>query len=62
MFIVKNAKGHINMTVIPEVKSPPEDEEEEEETGPKTDERTLPAPVAIIREGDKMNLESQLGF
>lgn len=50
------------MTVIPEVKSPPEDEEEEEETGPKTDERTLPAPVAIIREGDKMNLESQLGF
>ena len=37
-------------------------EEESEDSEPKTEEKTLPAPLASKREGEKMRRESQLGF
>lgn len=41
---------------------PDEEEHEEEESPAKTEERSFPAPVAIKRVGEQINLESQLGF
>lgn len=47
---------------VPEEESVPEDEEDEEVSGPNTEEKSLVAPVAIIREVGKMSPVSQLGF
>ena len=46
----------------PEVESLSEDEEEEEDSKPITEESILLAPVTIVRVGEKMCLEIQLGF
>lgn len=46
---------------VPELESE-SDEEEEESSWEKTEEISFPAPVAIIRVGEKIILESQLGF
>lgn len=49
---------------VPEPESEPDEEEEEEESSSweKTEEMSFPAPLAIIRVGEKISLESQLGF
>lgn len=53
-------KTHNKHAYIPEPESSLE--EEEEESAEKTEEMSFPAPVAIIRVGDNISLEIQVGF
>lgn len=45
-----------------ELEDEEEDEDEDEEAKPKTEERALVAPETMVRVGEKIFLETQLGF